>query len=196
MGLYLAVFFATMAVDLVPIFAPPAWMIMVFFLVKFDLNAWLVLCVGVLGSALGRSVFSLYTSQASRKLVTREKNQELEFVGKRLGKSWWKTWIFVFLYTLTPLSTTALFTAAGMAKISPLLTVPPFFVGKFVSDGLLVLMGKHLTASVAEVFRGTYSLKGTAMMIFGIVVIGGLLFLDWRVLIERRKIKFKFSIWK
>ena len=51
-------------------------------------------------------------------------------------------------------------------------------------------------ASAGEVFQGTYSLKGVAMMVLGLVIIAGLLFLDWRVLIEKRKIQFKFAIWK
>ena len=49
-----------MAVDLIPIVAPPAWTLMAFLLVKYHLNPWLVLAVGVPGSALGRYLFSLY----------------------------------------------------------------------------------------------------------------------------------------
>jgi hypothetical protein len=35
---YPVVFLVSMGVDLIPIAAPPAWTLMVFFLVKFDLN--------------------------------------------------------------------------------------------------------------------------------------------------------------
>src|SRR3954468_11002072 len=40
---YLFVFLASLAVDLIPFFGPPAWVAMVFLMLKFDLNPWLVL---------------------------------------------------------------------------------------------------------------------------------------------------------
>jgi membrane protein DedA with SNARE-associated domain len=196
MWMYPVVFLAALGVDLIPVFAPPAWTLMVFFLVKFDLNPWIVLFAGVTGSALGRYIFSLYIPKVSGKLIKRRKDQELEFVGKKLGQSRWKTWTFVFVYTLTPLSTTALFTAAGMAKIHPVQTVPPFFIGKLLSDGVLIVMGKHLSSNAGDFLHDLCSAKGILTMVFGLVVIGGLLFIDWRTLLQRRKLKFNFKIWK
>jgi membrane protein YqaA with SNARE-associated domain len=194
--MYPVVFLAALGVDLIPVFAPPAWTVMVVLLVKFDLNPWIVLFVGVTGSALGRYVFSLYIPKVSGKLIKRRKDQELEFVGKKLAQSRWKTWTFVFLYTVTPLSTTALFTAAGMAKIHPVQTVPPFFVGKLLSDGLMILMGKHLSSNAGDFWHSLISPKGIVTMVLGLVVIGGLLFIDWRTLLQRKKLKFNFKIWK
>jgi len=196
MWMYPIVFLAALGVDLIPVFAPPAWTLMVFFLVKFHLNPWGVLVVGVTGSALGRYVFSLYIPKVSGKLIKRRKDQELEFVGKKLGQSRWKTWTFVFVYTLTPLSTTALFTAAGMAKIHPIQTVPPFFAGKLLSDGVMIVMGKHLSSNAGDIVHDLCSAKGILTMIFGLIVIGGLLFIDWRALLEKKKLKLNFKIWK
>jgi len=51
--IYFAVFGASLAVDLIPFIGPPAWMAMVFFLMKYNLNPWLVLAAGVPGSVLG-----------------------------------------------------------------------------------------------------------------------------------------------
>ena len=193
---YPIVFLAALGVDLIPVFAPPAWTLMVLLLVKFNLNPWMVLVAGVTGSALGRYLFSLYIPKVSAKLITRRKDQELEFVGKKLGQTRWKSWTFVFLYTLTPLSTTALFTAAGMAKVHPMQTVPPFFVGKLVSDGLMIAMGDHLSANGGDVLHNLFSPNGIVTMVLGLVVIGGLLFVDWRTLLQRKKVKFNFKIWK
>jgi hypothetical protein len=39
---YVLVFLATLALDTVPIFAPPAWILLVIFTVTFKLNPWLV----------------------------------------------------------------------------------------------------------------------------------------------------------
>jgi membrane protein YqaA with SNARE-associated domain len=116
--IYLLVFLGSLGVDLVPVVAPPAWTLMAFLLVKYRLNPWAVLAVGVPGSALGRYIFSLYIPKFSDKFIARKKKEELKYVGKRLDQSVWRTWTFVFVYTLTPLSTTALFTAAGMTKVA------------------------------------------------------------------------------
>src|SRR2546426_324094 len=117
---YLAVFLSALTVDLIPLFGPPAWTVMIFFQMRFDLNPWAVLAVGVPGSALGRWFLSLYIPRVSSKMLKCSKNQELEFVGKKLVPKTWRTWLFVLIYTLTPLPTTALFTAAGLAKVTPI----------------------------------------------------------------------------
>jgi len=193
---YLGVFLGSFAVDLIPIFAPPAWTIMVFLLVKFDLNPWIVLVMGVLGSTLGRYIFSLYIPKVSNKLIKRSKNEDLEFVGDKLEGKLWAAWTFVFLYALTPLSTTALFTAAGIAKANPMRTLPPFFFGKIVSNGIMIATGSYLASNAGSIRESLFSPKSIIMLLLGIVVLGGLLFLDWRELLCHKKLKFKFKIWK
>ena len=158
--MYIAVFVASFLVDLVPVIGPPAWTVMVFFSMKFDLNIWGVLAVGVPGSALGRYVLSLYIPKISNKLLKRKKNEDLEFLGKKLQQSRWKSWTFVFIYTLTPLPTTPLFTAAGLAKVKPYHIVPPFFVGKWISDAIMVYTGEHAASSLDDILHGTMSPKG------------------------------------
>jgi len=181
---------------MVPVFAPPAWTVMVFFLLKFDLNPWIVLVLGVTGSTLGRYFFSLYVPRVSNKLIKRRKNQELEFVGKKLGGKLWRTWTFVFIYTLTPLSTTALFTAAGLGRVKPIHTLPPFFAGKFISDAIMILTGRYLAGNAGDIWHNLLSPKSIITLALGLIVLGALLFLDWRELLTRKKLKFRFKIWK
>ena len=194
--MYLAVFVSALVIDLIPIIAPPAWTAMVFFMVKFDLNPWIVTVVGVAGSTIGRYLFSLYVTKLSDKFIKRRKQEELEFLGNKLGQKLWPAWIFVFLYALTPMSTTALFTAAAMAKIGPQRPLPPFFCGKLISNGIMVFAGKYAAADFEAIAQGTFSLKGILFILFGLVVISGLLFVDWRSWLERRKFKLNFRIWK
>src|SRR5437016_5683757 len=155
MWLYLVVFFSALAVDLVPVIGPPAWTVMVFLLMKFDLNPWCVLAAGVPGSALGRFLLSLYIPKISNKFIKRRKNKDLEFVGKKLGQKTWRSWLFVFIYTLTPLSSTALFTAAGVAKIKPAQIIPPFVLGKFTSDAVMILSGRYAVGNTSGLVHGT-----------------------------------------
>ncbi len=194
--LYVVVFFASFAVDLIPLIGPPAWTVMVFLLMKYDLNPWLVLAAGVPGSTLGRYVLSLYIPKVSNKLIKPRKNEELQFVGKKLGQKLWRSWSFVFLYSVLPLSTTALFSAAGIAKISPIQIIPPFFVGKLTSDAVMLFTGRYAAVNASDLASGTFSLKSIITAVLSLLIIGLLLFLDWRVLIEKKKIAFNFRIWK
>ncbi len=190
---YLAVFLSAFAVDLIPVVAPPAWTLMVFCLVKFDLNPWAVLGLGVAGSTLGRYIFSLYVPKIAKRLIKDEKREELEFMGEKLSQKLWQSWTFVFIYTLTPLSTSALFTAAAVAKVKAWRTVPPFFFGKFVSDGIMIVTGHY---AVKDLAGSILSPEGLIIAAVGFLIIGCFLFVDWRTLLQKRKFQFNFKIWK
>lgn len=193
---YLWVFLASLLVDLVPVIGPPAWTVMVLLLVKFELNPWMVLVVGVIGSVIGRYLLSLYTPWLSRRVLKREKNDQFAFVGRRLKGRLWQSWTFVFIYSLLPLPTTPLFSAAGLAKISPLQIIPPFFVGKFISDAVMLFVGRSAFSSLSDILHGTLSPKGILMAVLTVGVIGLVLFIDWRQLLDRKRLRFNTHIWK
>ncbi|MDZ4803330.1 MAG: hypothetical protein SGI90_00530 [Candidatus Eisenbacteria bacterium] len=194
--LYLAVFGAALAVDLIPFFGPPAWMAMVFFMVKFDLNPWLVLMVGVTGSTLGRYLLSRYIPKISDRLIKPQKNADLKFLGGKLRQSLWRSWGFVFIYSLLPMSTTTLFTAAGIARIAPLVIIPPFFLGKLVSDAVMLFTGSYAAINVDGVIAALFSPKSLLLTVPGVAAIALMLFLDWRLMLAERKLAFNFRIWK
>ena len=107
--MYGVVFLAALAVDIIPLLAPPAWTIAVFLLVKFRLNPFIVLLLCASGSTLGRYLMSLYIPRFANLFIKRRKTDDLEFLGKKLSQSLWQSWLFVFIYAVTPLSTTALY---------------------------------------------------------------------------------------
>ncbi len=193
---YLVVFLSAFAVDFVPLFAPPAWMVAVFLLVKFHLHPWIVLPLCASGSTLGRYLMSRCVPRFAGRFIKQRKTDELKFLGKKLSQNLWQSWLFVFVYAVTPLSTTALFTAAGAAKVKASHFVPPFFAGKFVSDAVMIFTGLYAATNFQDLVDGSYSPKGVATLVFGCVVIGGFLFLDWRALLERSKFRFNFKIWR
>ena len=189
-------FLGALAVDLIPVVAPPAWTLMAFMLVKYDLNPWLVLAVGVPGSALGRYLFSLYIPKFSDRMIARKKNEELRYVGKRLERHWWQTWLFVFGYTLLPLSTTALFTAAAMTKVSMLRIIPAFIAGKFLSDAMMVAAGRYAADAIADPLQGIFGWKSLTTAAVTLLITAAFLFVDWHALIAKKKLNLNFSVWK
>ena len=193
---YLLVFLGSLGVDMVPIMAPPAWTIMAFCIVKYQLNPWITLAIGVPASALGRYLFSLYIPKFSDKVLAKRKKEELTYVGKKLKGRLWQTWAFVFGYTLSPLSTTALFTAAGMSKIPVWNLLPPFFVGKFISDAMMIKAGQYASGSLKDMVHGVFSPKSLIIAAITVVITGAFMFIDWHAMLVKKTLRFNFSVFK
>ena len=193
---YLFVFISSFLVDLVPFMGPPAWTVMVFFQARYSLNIWVVLVIGVLGSTLGRYMLSRYIPALSAKIIKPKKNADIQFIGEKLANNGWEVQMFVLLYTLMPLPSTPLFTAAGMARIKPMHILPAFIIGKFTSDMLMVLTGSYMLKNASAIADGFLSWQAVAGTVLGIVIISVFLFIDWHALLQYRRFRLNFHIWK
>jgi membrane protein YqaA with SNARE-associated domain len=193
---YLLVFFSSLLVDVFPVPLPPACMVMVFLQIQFHLQAWPVIIFGVLGSIAGRYILTLYIASVSANIFNKAKNEQVQYLGKKLKNEGWKSQLFILLYSLLPIPTTPLFVAAGMGKIRPLFIIPPFFIGKAISDALAVLLGKYAAENSATLLHGAFSLKSAIALAFGLLLIAAILFVEWRSLLEDKKLKINFRIWK
>ena len=193
---YLLAFVLSLLVDLIPFIGPPAWMAMVYCQIKFDLNVWIVLVLGVIGSTIGRYLLALYMPYISTKLISKKKDEDLKFLGKKLAGKKWQVQAFVFIYTLIPVPTTPLFTAVGMARLNALSIIPAFLVGKFISDALMVHAGKFAAENIELLIKGLLSWKTIVGTSIGLILLLMFLFIDWRTLLEHKKFRMSFSIWK
>jgi membrane protein YqaA with SNARE-associated domain len=180
----------------VPIPFPPAFTIMLFLQIKYDLNIWLVIVIGVIGSILGRYILTLYIPFIANKIFKESKNQDVQFLGEKMKEKGWKSQMAIIAYSLLPLPTTPLFLAGGMAKIKPLYIIPAFFVGKFTSDAIVIHLGKYTSENVQVILEGMVSWKTVTSLILGLLMLFFILFIDWRSLIQKNKFKLNFRIWK
>ena len=185
-----------MIVDIVPLPLPPAFTVMIFLQITFNLNIWAVIFIGVAGSIIGRWTLTLYISKLSNRIFTRQKNQDVQFLGKNLMHNGKKMQWTVFLYSLMPLPTTPLFVASGMAKIKPRYIILPFIFGKFISDSIAVIIGKYAVENSQQLLSGMISWKTITGLILGLILIIIFLWIDWRYFFRERKIKLRFNIWK
>jgi membrane protein YqaA with SNARE-associated domain len=191
---YAAVFLAALLVDSIPVFAPPAWTLIVVLVVKFKLDPWLAAAVGAFASTLGRYFLSAYMPKVSRRLFDRRENENIAYLGRKLGGRFWRSFAFVFAYSLTPLSTTALFTAAGSAKVDLRPILPAFFLGKLISDVVLVLGSRSTLRTFGDILKGQTSPKSMIGAGLGLALLALALFIDWRELLERRRLRLRFRI--
>jgi uncharacterized membrane protein YdjX (TVP38/TMEM64 family) len=192
---YLWVFFGSILVDIVPIPLPPAFTVMIFFQIKFNLDIWWVICVGVCGSIIGRYILTLYIPLISQHLFNPGKNEDVQFLGRKLKKNGWKSHLLILTYSLMPLPTTPLFLAGGIARMKPYYIIPAFTIGKFTSDAIAVWTGDYAVKNAGEIFQGIISWKSITGLTLGLLLIFALLFIDWRTLLRDKKLKIDFNIW-
>ncbi len=193
---YVLVFLGALLFDIVPFPFLPAFTIMIFLQITFDLNLWAVICIGVAGSILGRYILSLYIPHISDKYFKTAKNEDIEFLGKKMKEKGWKSQLVIVAYSLLPLPTTPLFVAGGMARIKPLYIIPAFFIGKFTSDTAALSMGKYASENIDKLKSDLFSWQSICGLLGSLIMLGALLFIDWRSLIQKKKFVLKFAIFK
>jgi membrane protein YqaA with SNARE-associated domain len=193
---YLLVFLGAFLFDVVAFPFPPAFTIMVFLQIMFGLNIWWVIVIGVAGSILGRYVLTLYIPLLAGRLVKKSKNEDVQFLGKKMKEKGWRGQVAIIAYSLLPLPTTPLFVAGGMAKIGALYIIPAFFVGKFTSDTVTVHLGKYASEHARSIMEEALSWKSIASLGAGLLLLAALLLIDWRSLIQQKRFQLNLKIWK
>jgi hypothetical protein len=83
-----------------------------------------------------------------------------------------------------------------MARVNPWHILPPFFLGRLITDGAMVYSGKYAAGNLSGSLQGQFSWKTLITLVAGLLIISAFLFLDWRYLLEKRKVRFNFKILK
>lgn len=193
---YILVFLGSLFFDIVPFPFPPAFTIMIFLQILFDLNIWWVLAVGVAGSVLGRYILLLYAPLIAEKYLKTSKSEDIQYLGEKMNTNKWKGQLFILAYSLLPLPTTPLFLAAGISKLRPIYIIPAFIIGKFTSDMFALHLGKYTSENIQDLLDNVYSWQSVGSLIFSFVLLFLLFFMDWRMLIQEKKLILNFKIWK
>jgi membrane protein DedA with SNARE-associated domain len=104
--------------------------------------------------------------------------------------------VFVLGYTLSPLSTTALFTAAGMTRVPVWHLLPPFLVGKFISDAMMVKAGEYAAGNLKDMVHGVFSAKSILIAAITVILTAAFMFINWHALLVKKTLRFNFSVFK
>ncbi len=193
---YLLVFLGALLFDIVPFPFLPAFTIMMFLQLIYELDVWWVIIIGVVGSVMGRYILLLYAPLISNKYLNSSKNRDIQFLGEKIKENKWKGQLFILAYSLLPLPTTPLFLGAGISKLKPRYIIPAFIIGKFTSDTVALLLGKYASENIESIIDNTFSWQSIASLILSVVLLFCLFFIDWRTLIQKKKLVFNFKIWK
>lgn len=193
---YLLVFIGALLFDIVPFPFLPAFTIMLLLQIIFHLDVWIVIGVGVIGSVLGRYILILYSPLIANKYLKASKTEDIQFIGKKMKENKWKAQMVILAYSLLPLPTTPLFLGAGISKLRAIYIIPAFIIGKFTSDALALHAGKYASENIHHIIDEALSWKSIASIVLSLALLFCLLFIDWRILIQKKKLTFNFRIWK
>jgi hypothetical protein len=182
MEIYLIAAIVIIAINILPAFAPPTWMALVFFLVNYDLNPVALIALGVSSATFGRAILAWYFRKFSHLVPTRF-SQNMEHAGSYLSNKPSKRFAVLALFLISPISSAQLFEAAGMAKsvaLKPLLAA--FAVGRTVSYSTYVTGASVVAASsIGQVLihdlTSPWAIAVQIAMIVAFVIFGSI---DWK----------------
>ncbi|MEN9711513.1 MAG: hypothetical protein RL441_1505 [Actinomycetota bacterium] len=182
MEFYLIAALAILGANLLPAFAPPAWSILVYFVLAKDLSPIPLIVLGVLAAGLGR--YGL--AQAFRGLIPRLPTRyahNLENLGSQLSGQREKWWATQGLFFLAPLSSSQLFEAAGMMrKINLVRVTIAFMAGRLITYSAYVFGANHYSGTDFErtIIKSVASPQAVitqVLMVAGLVWLGRI---NWR----------------
>lgn len=134
----LALFGAVAILNVMPAFAPPTWMLLSFFGLKFpDANPWIVALVAATAATSGRCMLAALAQRLNRsRWVPQRTRDNLHSVARTIENRRAASSGAFLLFAFSPLPSNALFLAYGLTGAPLALLATPFFVGRFVSYSL------------------------------------------------------------
>lgn len=191
MEIYLLACLAIIALNVIPAFAPPTWMLLVFLLINHDVNPLALVIIGVLGATTGRAILAWYFRKFAH-LIPSTFATNMEYAGRYIESRPDRRYAVLALFLISPISSAQLFEAAGMMKtikLKPLLAA--FALGRTFSYSTYVTGTVALAATtfgevlIAEI-KSPLAIGIQLAMIAGFIFLG---LIDWKSKLHRHQIR-------
>ena len=194
MSTFLLVFVVVLALNVIPAFAPPTWMIFSFLGFHFpQYVGWELALTGALAATLGRCILARLSRVILRQhWLSEAARRNVDTVRDELLKRPRLTFSVLLFYALSPLPSNTVFIAYGLTTMKILRIAVPFFLGRSVSyvfwfSGAAAIAGKlDLDAGAA---LGYFSAYFVIMQTAFLVAIYVFTRIDWRALCREHKWK-------
>ena len=184
---YLILAGTVFGVNLLPVFGPPTWAVLVFFRLQSSLDAVPLVLIGALAAASGRLVLA-FASRRFRDRLSTERLENLAAARDVVAGGPKRAAAGLGLFALSPLPSAQLFIAAGLvaAPIVPLTAA--FFAGRLVSYSIYVTAASAAKHSLGSIIKNSFtSPAGIALQLAMLAGLIALLRVDWaRILTSRQ----------
>lgn len=177
---------AVFAINVIPAFAPPTWVLLSFFYIVYPQDIFLLIGIGVTASTAGRYVLAKGAELVTQKYASIHKKTGLEQLRRELHYKPWEKFVFTFVFSLSPLPSNALFIAAGATRVRLREILAGFFAGRALSYLLLVFVAQKVFSALETTLAGNATIWTAMIEIIGFVAVIAFFALDWEKLLNRR----------
>lgn len=174
---YLLVALVVFAANAVPAFAPPTWLILVWFELRYGTNVFATVCLGVLAATSGRALLATYMRHSTR-WMPHAYVANMHMAGEYVTRTKGRMTTTLLLFFVSPLSSAQLFAAAGImrsVRLRPLLAA--FALGRSVTytfyvTGAHVALSSNLGDVLVESMKSPWGIAAQIVMVLLIVLPG------------------------
>jgi membrane protein YqaA with SNARE-associated domain len=172
-------------VNLMPVFGPPTWSLLVLFRLNSHLSPIPLVILGALAAGSGRYLLAIGTGLFRSKISVRQR-VNLEAAGELLINNKKSAFAGLVLFVFSPIPSAQLFEAAGLIGKKLIPFTLAFFTGRLLSYSLYVAGASQLkNHNLGEVFISEIkSPLGIGIQILSLAGIFWLTRIDWRKFIH------------
>ena len=175
-----------LGLNIIPAFMPPTWIVLAFFVIKYQSAVLPVVLIGAMFATLGRVILAKLSRKYFRRFLPNDSKDNYESMGKYLDSHGQITVPLVLLYSFSPISSNYIFIAAGLAKMRLELLAGSFFVGRLISYTFWVYTTHKLSDNFVDLFGLRFAKAGSIIVeILGLIVIYLLGKIAWKKILKQ-----------
>jgi len=164
------------AINVIPAFMPPTWMILSFFFIKYNLPFLPTVILGVIAATTGRICLALMAKYWFKNWLPENLFANYKDLGILLKKRQKLTIPVVLAYAFSPVSSNSLFIMAGLSNLNLRIVAFSFFLGRLFSYSFWITATDKLSNRLEDLFTGELksyqTLISTAISLLIIVLVG------------------------
>lgn len=179
------------AMTITPLPLPPSWLVLAYVSLELDADPAGVVVAGALGAGVGRVGLAAWTRALGPRLMRPGVRANVDYLAERLRGRRGRLGTAALL-AVSPPPAGALYTAAGLLRVNLALVGAAAVAGRLVTYGLGVGLVTATADQLAERLRDWIAPWTLALGLAGLGVVLWLLGrIDWRAVVERRRLSFR-----
>jgi hypothetical protein len=194
MGTLALLFFIVYALNVLPAFAPPTWVVFSYLGFRYPTpNVTLFAVVGAVAATVGRLTLAKMARVVIRQKLMSQKSQEnVDAIRQRLqGRKRLTFGVFLF-YAFSPFPSNFLFIAYGLTAMDLMLVAVPFFIGRTLSYSFWGFTSSAVARMISAEYTDILPYLSVYFVVSQIALLGLVWIftkIDWPALFERGKLQ-------
>ncbi len=174
-----------LSMNVIPAFMPPTWILLAFFVHKYDLAILPVVLIGASLATLGRIILTMVSQKYFSRFFSKDSRQNYESIGDYLNSHEAMTVPLMITYAFIPIPSNHVFIAAGLAKVKIKPLAAAFFVGRLISYTFWVKLTQKLSDNLSDIFNNHYSKVGSIIAeLVGILILYFIGRIAWKKILK------------